>query len=66
MGTRSNQNAFLTDRLLWILEIVDFINKEQNIIIYGVGNDTIQLLKLLNKEVIEKIIYVDGKAETSE
>lgn len=66
VGTRSNQNAFLTDRLLWILEIVDFINKEQNIIIYGVGNDTIQLLKLLNKEVIEKIIYVDGKAETSE
>ncbi len=58
--------VYLTDRLLKIQEIIDFIRKEKNIIIYGIGNDTVQLLKLLKDEEKEKLIFVDKKAETSE
>lgn len=68
MGLRQNNSykACLTDRLRKILEIINFIKAESQIIIYGVGNDTIQLLKLLKDEDREKLIFVDKQAETSE
>ncbi len=55
----------LTDRLHKILEIIDYIEKEEQIIIYGIGNDTIQLLKLLKDDDKEKLLFVDKQAETS-
>ena len=60
------QKAFLSDRMSRILEIVDFIKNEENIAIYGIGNDTLQCVKLLKNEDIEKIVFVDEKAETLE
>lgn len=60
------QKAFLSDRMLRILEIVDFIKNEENIAIYGIGNDTLQCMKLLKNEDIEKIVFVDEKAEILE
>lgn len=59
-------NMCMTDRLLGIWEIIEFIKKEKNIAIYGIGNDTKIFLKLLGLEEKDKIVFVDKKAETDE
>lgn len=63
---RNSNKACLSDRLHKISEILNFIKKENHIIVYGVGNDTVQLLKLLKDEDKENILFADKKAETSE
>lgn len=66
MKNHNGQKAFLTDRMLRIVEIVDFIKTEKKIIIYGIGNETLQILKLLENEDKEKIVFVDKRAEISD
>lgn len=57
---------YMTDRMMKIAEMLDIIEKEEKIVIYGVGYDTAQLLKLLKREVLQKLIFVDKRAEMSE
>lgn len=63
-GLRNLKKSLFTARMQKILEMVDFIKKEENIVIYGTGNDTIQCLKLLKDKDLEKVIFVDEQAET--
>lgn len=48
-----------------IQEIIECI-KQGNVVIYGIGNDTVQLMKLLSDEDKEKLIFTDKQAEESE
>lgn len=65
ISTRKNtcHDVFLTDRGLKISELVNFIKKEEKIIIYGIGDCTAQLMRLLDNTNKEKLIFVDKKAE---
>lgn len=53
-----------SERMLKIQEIIECI-KQGNVIIYGIGNDTVQMMKLLSDEDKSKLIFADKQAEAS-
>lgn len=66
MGRREAKvHVCMTDRLQRIWELIEFINRERYVAIYGIGKDTQVILKLLHEEKRKQLIFVDKKAETS-
>lgn len=66
ISLRKNNHSHIccSDRMLKIQEIIECI-KQGNVIIYGIGNDTVQMMKLLSDEDKEKLIFADKQAEES-
>jgi cytidyltransferase-like protein len=64
---RKNNHSYIccSERMFKIQEIIECI-KQGNVVIYGIGNDTVQLMKLLSDEDKEKLIFTDKQAEESE
>lgn len=55
----------MTDRLQKVKELIETLKQKRTVIIYGIGNDTTNLLKLLQSREKDNIIFVDKKAEKS-
>ena len=55
----------MTERLQKVKELIETIKQQGTVIVYGIGNDTRNLLKLLQNTERENIIFVDKKAEES-
>ncbi len=56
----------LTERVQKVKELIETIKQKETVIVYGIGKDTENLLKLLQNSEKEKIIFVDKKAEESQ
>lgn len=66
ISLRKNNHNYIccSERMLKIQEMIECI-RQGNIIIYGIGNDTVQILKLLSDKDKEKIMFADKQAEKS-
>lgn len=67
ISLRKNNRNYIccSERMLKIQEMIECI-RQGNVIIYGIGNDTVQMMKLLSDKDKEKIMFADKQAEKSE
>lgn len=66
ISLRKNNRNYIccSERTLKIQEILECI-RQGNVIIYGIGGDTVQMMKLLSDKDKEKIVFADKQAEKS-
>ncbi len=66
ISLRKNNHNYIccSERMLKIQEMIECI-RQGNVIIYGIGNDTVQMMKLLSDKDKEKLIFADKQAEKS-
>lgn len=66
IGLRKNNHDYIccSERMFKIQEMIECI-RQGNIIIYGIGNDTVQMMKLLSDKDKAKIMFADKQAEKS-